>query len=272
MGIKLFKKKIAVTIGTIKITDLDMRFAIKKTLKVAPNTCDLTVFNLNEQHRSQIEQKSTATVLVEAGYEEGTSVLFLGDLRTSLSVREGPDWLTQLSAGDGEKAIRKSRVQKSFKKQTKTGEIFKAIAQALGVGQGNLADAVNKLQALGVADVFSQGTVLTGSAAREMTNICRSVGMTWSIQNGKLQILPLKTSIAGTAIVVSDTTGMVGSPTVDNKGILSVRCLLMPDVFPGRAMVIKSARLQGQYRIEECNYTGDTASPDWYIDIKAKRY
>lgn len=282
-GLPLFSRKAIITIDTLQIQGatggdaqgaggLDVKFSIKRNLKAQPNTCDLTIYNLNPDHRSQIEQKKVARVQVEAGYQSGTSVLFVGDLRTSLSVWEGPDCITSLSSGDGEKAIRTARVKVSIKKGTQTGDVLKALAAALGVGQGNLNSAVSKLQAAGVGSIFSMGTVLSGSASKEMTNVCRSSGLTWSIQNGALQLLPLKTALDGTAINLTPQTGMIGSPTVDNNGVLSTKMLLMPDVFPGRKLVIKSDRLQGQYRIEEVNSSGDTSSTDWYHDIKGKRY
>lgn len=282
-GLRLFARKAIITIDTLQIQGatggdaqgaggLDVKFAVKRNLKAQPNTCDLTIYNLNPDHRSQIEQKKTAKVQVEAGYQDGTSVLFVGDLRTALSVWEGPDCITSLSSGDGEKAIQTARVKVSVKKNTNTGDILKALAAALGVGQGNLNSAVAKLQAAGVGSIFSMGTVLSGSASREMTNVCRSSGLTWSIQNGALQLLPLKTALDGVAINLTPQTGLIGSPTVDNKGVLSCKMLLMPDVFPGRKLVIKSDRLQGQYRIEEVNSSGNTSSTDWYHDIKGKRY
>lgn len=275
-GVVLADRRATITVDTIQIQcgtgGLDVKFSVKRNLKAQPNTCDLTILNLNPDHRSQIEQKKTALVQVEAGYAGGTSVLFIGDLRTSVSVWEGPDCVTSLSSGDGEKAIRTARVSVSIHKNTQTGDVLKTLATALGVGQGNLNAAISKLQAAGVGSLFSMGTVLSGSASREMTNICRSSGLTWSIQNGALQLLPLKTSLDGVAIKLTPQSGLIGSPTVDNTGVMSCKCLLMPDVFPGRKLVIQSDRLQGQYRIEEVDSSGDTASTDWYHSIKAKRY
>jgi len=282
-GLPLYARKAIVTIQTLQIQGanggdstgaggLDLKFSVKRNLKPQPNTCDLTVFNLNAAHRSQIEQLKTAKVQVEAGYENGTSVIFNGDLRTSLSVWDGPTVSTALSSGDGEKAIRTARISVSVKKGSKTADVLRAIAAALGVGQGNLNAAVSKLTSAGFANLFTVGTVLTGSASREMTNVCRSSGLTWSIQNGALQLLPLRQFLDGTAIMLTPKTGMVGSPTVDNDGLMSVKMLMMPDVIPGRKIVIQSDRLQGQYRIEEVTTTGDTAGTDWYHDVKGKRY
>lgn len=268
---ELFGRKIRVVVDTIEIMELAMQFRIRKTLKPEPNQAELAIFNLNEDHRSALEQLKTATVLVEAGYQEGTSTLFLGDLRTAVSVVEGADIITRLSSGDGEKAVKKSRVKVSMKKGTATPEkVLETLAKSIGVGSGNLKQALQQLS--GLENHFSEGVVLSGSAFREMNAICKSLGLTWSIQDGKLQILTLQQALSGTAIKLSKETGLIGSPTVDNDGVLNATMLLAPDVFPGRKIVVDSERLKGQYRIESCNYVGDTHGQDWYTILEAKRY
>lgn len=270
--VQLFRRKVIVTVDTLQFTDLAVQFSIKKTIKPEPNTCELHLFNLNREHRSALEQLDKVTVQIEAGYLEGTSVLFLGDLRHIDSVREGADIVTTISSGDGEERYRKARVSVSVQKKTTTDNVLKQIAKALGVGEGNLSKAVASLKTVGLANLFSEGTVICGSASREMTHICRSVGLTWSIQDGKLQILPLGAALDGEAIKLTPETGLIGSPTVDSKGVLKAKMLMIPDVFPGRKMVLESERLKGQYRIEASTHTGDTHGGDWYIDVEAKRY
>lgn len=120
--------------------------------------------------------------------------------------------------------------------------------------------------------MFSDGAVVSGSAFREMNFICSSLGLSWSIQDGKLQIIQLGKALDGKAILLSASTGMIGSPTVDTDGVLTVTMLLAPDVFPGRKLVLDSQRLKGQYRIEVCEYQGDTYEKDWYIKLTGKRY
>lgn len=272
-AVKLFSRRSTITIGTIRIVDLAMTFHVHRSLKPEPNTAEVTVYNLNPDHRSALEQVQTAPVLIEAGYKEGTSTIFLGDLRTGISTHEGTEYITKVSSGDGEKAVKKARVKVSLKKGTATpSKVLEAVARSLGVGEGNLKQALSQLQAAGVTNCFSEGAVITGSAFREMNAITKSFGLTWSIQDGKLQILSLKQSLDGTAIKLSKNTGMIGSPTVDNNGVLTVTMLLAPDVFPGRKLVLDSERLKGQYRIETCDYTGDTWGQEWYIKLEAKRY
>jgi len=271
--VKLFGRKIRVVVSTIEITELTMLFNVVKTLKPEPNKAELTIYNLNPSNRSKLEQMVQAPVQIEAGYQEGMSVLFLGDLRTAITIHQGPDYITKLSSGDGERAVKTARVNVSLKKGSASADkVLEAVAKSLGVGDGNLKQALNVIKAAGLADLFSEGTVIFGSAFREMNELCKSLGLSWSIQGGKLQILELKKALEGQAIKISERTGLIGSPTVDNKGVLTCQTLLIPDVFPGRLMTLESERIQGQYRIESCQYTGDTRGQDWYIQIEGKRY
>lgn len=271
--IRLFDRKIRVIVGTIEITDLDISFRIHKSLTPSPNAAELTILNLSAANRSALEHIQIVPVQIDVGYAKGMSTIFLGDLRVAMTTHEGPDYVTRLSAGDGEQAVRKARVNITIKPSAATNDsVLDAVARSLGVGIGNLEQAKNQLRASGLSNQFTEGAVLSGSAFREMNGICRTLGLSWSVLDGKLLILPLGVALAGQALLISENTGMIGSPTVDNSGVLTVKTLLIPDIFPGRKLVLESERISGQYRIEICDYSGDTAATDWYCTIQGKKY
>lgn len=270
--IPLYGRKWRVVVGTIETTDLRVVFEVERTLLPQPNRAEIQIWNLSPSSRAGLEALDGVPVSIEAGYLAATSVLYLGELRTATTTRDGPDLVTFVGSGDGEKAFRESRVKVSIAKNSKTADVLKKIAEALGVAKGNLDSAAVTLRLAGVASLFSEGTVITGSAAREMSAICKSCGLTWSIQNGALQIVPLKTALEGTAIKLSPETGLVGSPTVDGKGKLSAKMLLAPDVIPGRLVVLDSERLKGNFRIERVVSSGDTHGEPWYHAIEGKAY
>jgi hypothetical protein len=251
---------------------LTCRFTVKKDLTSKPNTCDLTIYNLNADHRLALQRAKSALVQIDAGYVGATSTLFLGDLRTTYSQREGADWVTQLSAGDGEKAIQTARVNVATRAGGDISQVLDALVRALGVSGGNVAQATSAIRSKGLAGAFSMGTVLSGSASREMTRILGSVGYTWSVQSGALQLVQLGKSLEQSAILVDETHGMVGSPSVDKDGVVSFRMLIPPDALPGRKIVLKAHELSGQFILQECTFTGDTSQDDWYLDGKGKPF
>jgi hypothetical protein len=280
-----------VTIGTLLLADFDAKFKIEKTLKPIPNTCVLSVYNLNEDHRAQLEElrpkggtivtgkdgkKTTLAITgipckIEAGYGSNLSQLWLGDLRTINSVRVGTDWVTNAESGDAEKAYQNARIHVSYGPQTPVSTALRAMAKALGVGSGNVERFVNQAS-IGGSAIYPHGTVISGSVAMELTEFCKSADLDWSIQDGSLQIIPLGKALAGRAIKVSEDTGMVGSPTVDADGILTVKILMVPDVRPGRLIVMDAERIKGNYKIQKATWSGSTFEVDWYITVEVSRY
>ena len=266
-----FRRDYAVTVDTLRFTGLRCQFSCHRTLKTKPNTVSLKITNLSDPHRSAIEQRPTSTIQIDAGYlDEGTSTIFIGDVRNAGTTKDGTDWVTEFSAGDGEKALRTARASQSFRKGTTTVQVVKTLAAALGVAPGNIAQAIPKLAPFG--DCFSLGTVLAGSAERELTRVLRSVGYTWSVQNGALQVLPIKQVLLGAALNLNAATGLIGSPTVDKDGVMTCKAEMIPDVFPGRLLVLTADFVKGQFRIEETTHSGDTHGEDWSVEIKGKRF
>lgn len=267
----LYDRDYTITIDMVQIRALRCVFSVKRTLKSQANTVDLKVYNLNPTHRQSIAALTSATVQIDAGYVGQTSTIFLGDLRSHETRREGADLVTQLGAGDGEKAIQTKRVSQSLGKGSTPTQVLTALATALGVDPGNIGLALPKLAPFG--SMFSLGTVLSGSASREMTRVLRSVGYTWSIQNGKLQILGVREALAGTAVLLSAQNGLLDSPSIDKDGALNARSLMIPDMFPGRLLVLQAENLSGNFRVDETEHKGDTHSQTpWDITIKAKKF
>jgi hypothetical protein len=276
----LFDRRATVTVDTIRFTALDFSFRIEKSLKPEPNTCELEIFNLSEEHASRLELLAPKTgkraiqgipCKIEAGYKDSVSQLWLGDLRTVETVVDGPDTVTRLSSGDGEKAWQNARLHVSYGPKTPIETALRAVARALGVGEGNLGKVVSKLKIAGSA-IFPMGAVISGSASRELVEIARSADLEVSIQDGALQFLDRGRALAGQAIRLAPETGMIGSPTVDNEGVLTVESLIIPDLKPGALIVVEGKRVKGNFRATKCTWSGDTAGADWTITTEAERY
>lgn len=251
------------------VSGFDFEFVVEKNLKPEPNTLDLRVYNLGENTRRSLEGSQKLTVKLEAGYQGETELLWLGEARAAWSTREGPDVVTHIEAGDGEQAHRSSRIQLCYGPKIPVQLALQAIAQALGVGLGNVNQALSTLTKKGLKTL--NGTI-SGSAARRLTDFCRSAGMEWSIQNGAIQLLDLGGLSTGTGFLLSSSTGMIGSPTVDNNGIVSASCLITPGIIPGCLVSIDGEFMRGSYRVERCRWYGQTWGQDWNIDMECRKY
>jgi hypothetical protein len=258
----------------LDVSGFDFAFEVTKTLKPEPNTCSIQVYNLSEVSRKKLSGGKKLTVSLNAGYVDGSSLLYLGEVRAAWTQRDGSDFVTHIESGDGEAAIQTARLQVTRGAKVPVDAALNAIVQALqvaGVGGGNAAQVAATIAGKGLGAI--NGSALTGSAAKRMTDICRSAGLEWSIQNGNLQILNIGQVLSTTrSILMSSDAGMINSPSVDNKGIVTAQCLLIPNLIPGVLINFQSLFVNGGYRVERCRYVGQIFGTDWQCEFECRKY
>ncbi len=268
---ELFGRSIEASVDTIKLTGHRIKFKIVKTLKKEPNQAEVVIWNMNEQQRQQLTSKKQPEIRIAAGYGKDLTQLFVG---TGIYVRHEIDTkgniLTTVSTTDGGEKYQTARVNLSFGPRTKIDVVLKAIVEKMGLKTGNTSKVAAELARGLKADIFLEGAVVSGSCATELSHLCRSAGLEWSIQDGALQFLELNKALDVFAIRLAPDTGLIGTPTVDNKGVLTAQCLLVKDLLPGRQVEIDSRFVKGRFRLETCKYSGDTEADEWYADIEGK--
>lgn len=274
-----------VQVDDVDVSGLRVSFRVEKTIRARPNKVEVKIYNLSDATRRHIEQASRLRaqsltpgvgyvrprrlvfVGLDVGYDEGLSRIFYGDVRHILTEVQSPDIVTTVSGGDGEISIHTSRVNRSFAPGTTVEAVLNHLADAMGVGLGNARQMFRGIQ-LRNQGVFHDGTVVSGSAARELDALCTAAGFEWSIQDNRLQITDIDGPIGESIVELTPETGLIGSPTRDDspRKIVRGKCFLMPDVAPGRRVHVKSKFVDQVLRIRHANYVGDTHGNDWYIE------
>lgn len=248
---------------------LDIAFNIVRTMTREPNTAEITIINLKPSNRAILETLKEAQVELEAGYGGDNGVIFKGDVEIN-NDHVFPNWLTVFEADDGGKAVQLDRVNLSLPPGTTLQTAIMAVAGQMRTGIGN-ALATSGLGVLSEGGVqFLNGITLSGPAAKQLNRLCKSSGLEWSVQNDALQILPKGVPLPVTAVVLDENTGLVGSPSIGNKGEVTYRSLLNRDIVPGGLASIVSKKVTGLFRNEKCTYTGASLGQPWYVDVEAK--
>jgi len=104
----------------------------------------------------------------------------------------------------------------------------------------------------------------------QLREMAKSANLDLSIQEGELLLTQVGQPLSTTAVVLSPTSGLIGSPQAGTKGEVKARALLLPGLKPKRQVEIKSELVSGMYVITKAKYTGDTSGNDWYADIICK--
>lgn len=275
--------------------EFDLRFTITKNQKSKPNKAEISIANLTKTSRSMLTVTG-APVRVEAGYVGNASTIFVGEVTHAGSerwgrpqgqhgpyraTRDGGDVLTHIQARDAQKAFTRAYINKSFAAGTPRWIAVQAIAEALGI-------PLPKSQVELVSGVYDGGAVLTGLASQHLDVLCSTLDLEWSIQDGALQLLRVGASNMEPVIVLSPETGLLDIPgdvedavprwhgnkkkklAQQSSGLIKHRTsritrisLLNPGLRIGRRVRLKSADLNGDFRILEVQHAGDTRGEDW---------
>jgi hypothetical protein len=271
---ELRRRVIKLQVDTLKFIGvsypgLRITFKATKTTKKEPNTCEVSIYNLNEETREALTKVKRPVVVLEAGYENETTQLFFGETIHTTHIRKGADIITTLSTSDGGPKLRTARIKQNFAAGAKPSAVLKALIDALGIKAGNLKDAQKKIDAGKAANLYIEGVTLQGHAPNELDALCRSAGFEWSVQDGALQLVAVGESFGKFATVLTDTL-MLTTPSISNKNIVEGQTFIQNDFLPGRQIQIRTELVQGYFRLEKCQYHGDTYGDDWFTDFEAK--
>jgi hypothetical protein len=279
LGELLFGRDALLNAGGVKIASrspsggqqstLRFTFRVERSSQKEPNTAAISIYNLSKATRARLQELALPTIL-EAGYFGSRSTIFAGKLEYGSTTRDGANWITALQSSDGGQQIASSRVNLSFAGGTDIGTVLRRLAQELGLGLGNVREKAAAGSLRGAITQYLNGIVLNGKTYEQLEKVARQMGYGLSVQAGQIQLLGPTETLAEEAVLLTRTTGLIGSPEAGEDGKVKARSLLQPDLVPGRRLRIESEEVTGFYRVERSIFTGDTWGQDWYTDVEGK--
>jgi hypothetical protein len=267
----------------LDLGSLHVKFKITKSDSQTPNAADITVYNLTENTAKQIRDEYSRVVL-QAGYESNYGVIFAGNIKQVRIGREnGTDTFINIAAGDGDESYNYAVVNQTLAAGTTQRDQIQTASSAMnhhGVTLGYVGNTgTTKL---------ARGKVMYGLARDYLRQSAQASETTWSIQDGKLQVVERTAYLPGQAVVMTSKSGLIGAPEQTDKG-LHVRALLNPQLRVGGRIKVDQASIteamlpntaagtpanaapalspDGVYRILVVEYAGDNRGNDWYCDL-----
>lgn len=260
------------------IKDLRFSFEITKSIIGYPNMCMLSIYNPNEDTIYSLSKKFTE-ISFNAGYEGNVRLLFKGQIRNVLNSRRGVDTILTIYAGDGEQDWQNSIFNKTFSESVSISSVIKDVISSFkNISEGSILGLPSEADKI-------RGQTLSGSSKDILNQFAKEYGFSWSIQDGEMVVVPDNEALdIDEAVVISSSTGMIGSPTITEIGA-NVTCLLNPELMPNKAFVITSSSseieignlyfrrvpktsAEGTYKIQEVVFKGDSRVGDFLSTVK----
>lgn len=275
----------------LDVSELRFRFQVKAMDTQSPNHADIRIYNLSQDTVTKIRGEYTRVIL-QVGYNDDVGVIFDGTIKQFRSGREtSMDTYLDLLAADGDLAYNLALINKTLAAGSTIGERLNAAAEAMRT-QGLVGSQV-MLDRFG--GVLPRGKVLFGLPRAVLSQTTRSVGATWSIQQGVLKVLPKDGYLPNQVVVLNGQTGLIGRAEQTVDGI-KARCLINPNIQIGARVqidnkainqlihrapeegpipynqwagtqLIANTSADGIYRVLVAEHEGDTRGNNWYTDL-----
>lgn len=235
----------------------------KSTDGKSANKSKVSVYNLSEDSRSFIEKNIDSLMKLEAGYSGNYSVLYLGDVKKVEHSRSGPDVITTIESGEGEKKLIESHIEISLGPDAKVNQVVNAAISSLGIDRGVIKSIPQT--------AYKNGFTFSGKVSDLLDRIAKKEGLEWSVQTNALQIFPAGQDTGETAVLLNERTGLLGVPNKTEKGFVA-KSLLNPDIVPGRQVQVESKFLTGTavFIAEKVTHVGDVDEGDYVTTVEGK--
>ncbi|MCW3543234.1 phage protein [Burkholderia cenocepacia] len=243
MSVQQFGRKVSLVIGfdsgeSLDLSELRIVFRVQRGDLQTPNSARIRVYNVSATTARRARKEFTRVVL-QAGYEGNYGIIFDGQIKQVRRGRESQtDTFLDITAADGDSAYNFAVVNTTLAAGSTPADHVAAACSAMnpyGVQQGYLPELPS--------NPLPRGKVMFGMARDFMRWTARTTQTVWSIQDGKVVMVPETAYMPGDIPKITSETGMVGLPQQTANGI-DVKMLLNPSVKIGRLVWLDNASIQ----------------------------
>jgi len=263
-----------------EVSDLRISFQVEKKAKGSGNNAAILVYNVTPDSVGAIHEGDK--VYLEAGYENGNyGLIYSGDIvQVYLARDDDVDTAMTIMCQDADVFLTKSIVCSTIGAGATADEILNTcIGDSDDVSRGDITPRLSQ-------SLLPRGKVLFGRSAEYVEQLAKSNQSQLFIENGTINIVASDEYDANTAVELSPTTGLLGTPDQTKTGV-KAKCLINSSMrintlvhidkqyinvmqnTKGNAKKNIELNTTGLYKIISLTYKGDTRGNNWYCEFEA---
>jgi len=277
----------------LDLSQLHFTFNTEQADQEMPDNIRIRVYNLSDSTVKQIRGQY-ARVVLQAGYEDNFGVIFDGTIKQFRIGRENStDSYLDILAADGDQAYNFAVVRQTLARENSSpADQHRTLISSMTAG-GVTPGYTMRF----TGGILPRGKVLFGLSRARLRELAITQRASWSVSNGKVNVIPLDSYKPGDVVELNSATGLVGIPEQTEQG-LRFRCLLNPRIEPGVAIRINNSSINqtlqqnptaapvpynkyvglqllatiandGLYRVFVAEHSGDTRGNEFYTNVTA---
>lgn len=242
--------------------DIHISFSVERADTNSANSAKISLWNLSPEHLVELA-KDDCTVILRAGYGTFMPLIFSGIVTFMRTKKDGSDVVTELELVDNRVELRDTYVSLSY-----AGRVScKTLIQDTAAQMGLTASISYNADFSEIPNGFSY----VGPAVNVLTKACDTSGLTWSINNGVLQIKKPCDTMTREAYELSAETGLIGIPervqvsTADDSYEYGwdVEYLMNAAITIDDYVYLNSIYVRGFFRVYSLTIEGDNVEGSW---------
>jgi len=246
---------------------LTIDFDIQRGVGADLNSMSLKIYNLSRENQAQLFQarldlsnKNTFTarpIILQAGYNNGLSVIFRGGIKEAFTFRQGQDLITQIEALDGILGTIQTYANISYESAATAQQIVDDLVSPLTSNQTEIDKGQTKLstQTSALIGNNQRGYVICGNAYDILQQYTQQKAF---IDLGELNILSDNECIRPSVRVIDAEAGLLGVPRLDGLRV-TIETIFEPRVNVGEFIEVQSnvaKQFNGQYKVAAVQHKG----------------
>lgn len=268
-----------------KSRPLHINFNLEKADTESSNTGRLQISNLNDEHKALLGEDK-CVVEIKAGYNDTMGTIFLGGVANPAETLSNADRTLEVELLDG--LSNYDSIGTMSMNGIITGDvIFEEIRKQMGVESAVITDKAAELLK---SAKYANGYCQVGKSKAALQSLMAKSGLTYTLQNGILQVFYPGEAISVQAYELSAETGLISIPkkitltessaSKGTKGKVAsigsgtseksngtpgyeIEYLINGAIGINDLVKVESKSLSGIFRVKKQTFQGDNYSGDW---------
>lgn len=273
----------------LDVSNLRCTFRIERVALQVANYAEINIFNLSAGTEATII-KEGCRVIVEAGYQGITEGKFADEQKQYGQIFDGQviqtmrskednnvDYKLTLVCLDGDSFLNKNII----KMTVNAGQNQRKIIDQITL-QAKVPTEIGRISPELNTQNLPRGKVFFGMPKDYLRDIAMDNGANFWVDEGKVYVTKPTDIAAGQALVLSPTTGLIGTPQQTQEGVqfktllnpsLKLMTMVKLDNTYIRQMKQQIGQLpvmldqDGQYQCYKVTHVGDTRGDEWYTEV-----
>ena len=231
----------------------------RRSLTQTPDASTFSVFGPAPGSVQDL-QTPGCVVRVLAGYRDDLACVLSGTVRPATLdvVRQSGEVVASAEVVDARVEVRQRAVSRAWD-QALASEVIAWAIGAAGLARGTVR--------LGTDIQYVRGFTALGVVGDVLTQLAEDTGSTLTIQDGVVSFVPAGEQKRASSLLISPTSGLIGSPRRMDEGKVEAVCLLAPTLRPGDGYRVQGVDLAGDYRAIDVEIDIDSREGPFYTRI-----